>query len=379
MKIGHFVRALWKNGGLSAYVRRIAAAQSAMGHDVIFLDRTRAPNSNTGQTEQPQYVPDDVSLFSTARAAHLDILHLHGEIAQVPPPDLAVIRTPHTHQPYCPTGGRFLERRQCACPRRYSLLGCLYGHLIDGCGSRRPRNILYNFQATWGEMRVLRKVPSIAISHYVKEQMVRSGYDPALIHVLHHPGPDIPQATTPPPPDTARFLFLGRIAPQKGLPWLLEALALCPQDLLVDVAGEGHKLEECRQTCAILGLTGRVTFHGWQAPAGVFALLQSCRALVFPSLWPEPFGLVALDAMAAGRAVIAGRSGGIPEIVQEGRSGLLVNPGDAPALAQAMQQLAQQPALATQFGYEGRRILENDFSMEKHMDGLMALYAQVMG
>lgn len=86
---------------------------------------------------------------------------------------------------------------------------------------------------------------------------------------------------------------------------------------------------------------GRVRFLGPQPHTAVLAAMRRCTALVAPSVWPEPFGLVALEAMAEGKPVIAARSGGLVDLVADGRTGLLVPPGDQRALGAAIRQLLE--------------------------------------
>jgi glycosyltransferase involved in cell wall biosynthesis len=89
--------------------------------------------------------------------------------------------------------------------------------------------------------------------------------------------------------------------------------------------------------------------------AAVLAAWERCLAAVVPSVWPEPFGIVVIEAMSRGRPVIGSRIGGIPEIVEDGRSGLLVTPGEVAALSQAMARLAADPGLADCMGEAARQ------------------------
>jgi glycosyltransferase involved in cell wall biosynthesis len=79
--------------------------------------------------------------------------------------------------------------------------------------------------------------------------------------------------------------------------------------------------------------------------AAVRAAMRRCLALVAPSVWPEPFGIVVAEALAAGRPVVASAIGGIPEIVRDGREGLLVTPSDSAALAAALRRIAREHEL----------------------------------
>jgi glycosyltransferase involved in cell wall biosynthesis len=223
-------------------------------------------------------------------------------------------------------------------------------------------------------MRVLRDVQAITNSQFLKEQMILSGYAENLINVVYHPAPHLPKYVAPPQENIPRFLFLGRIVPQKGLDWLLHSLGKVTLPVHLDIAGDGYQESEMRLLSQRLKLTDKVTFYGWVNEAKTFQLLQSARALIFPSLWHEPAGLVSLEAAAAGRSVIASRVGGIPEYIAQQQHILLVKPNDIESLAHKIETLALNWSLAKQLGEEGRKMVQDRFSMKQHLEQIMQLY-----
>jgi glycogen(starch) synthase len=135
------------------------------------------------------------------------------------------------------------------------------------------------------------------------------------------------------------FLGLGRLVPQKGFYELLKAYAasgVTDVDLLL--AGDGPDLDRLCRLRAELGLCGRVHFLGRAGRPAVHALMRGATGVVVPSLL-EPFGIVSLEAMAAGKALLASRVGGIPEVVPHGTGVRLVPPGDVAALAEGLRWL----------------------------------------
>jgi len=203
--------------------------------------------------------------------------------------------------------------------------------------------------------------------------MIRAGYDSGNIRVIYPPAPEAIDPVPLPRGGTARMLFLGRMTPQKGLSWLIDALALTKHPVHLDVGGTGYMEPEIRTRVKALGLGDRVTFHGWLDEHGVVELIRASRALIFPSLWHEPFGLVALEAMVNARPVIASRVGGIPEIVTDGETGILVPPNDSIALAAAIDQLWDL-SFARQLGDEGLRSARAKFAIADHMLALLDAY-----
>ncbi len=162
--------------------------------------------------------------------------------------------------------------------------------------------------------------------------------------------------TDRPSSGTATALYVGRIYPrQKGLETLLRALALLhPDELRLRIVGEDWDgADTLRALGRKLGLLHRVEFVGRVPRDALIREYARADLLVLPSLF-EPFGIVLLEAMAAGLPVVASRVGGIPDVVEDDETGLLVDPSDPEALAGALRALASNPARRRTMGLRGR-------------------------
>lgn len=173
-------------------------------------------------------------------------------------------------------------------------------------------------------------------------------------------------------PQATIVLSVGRLAPEKHLEALAPALAQLP-DCHLGVVGSGPAEADLRSTFA--GLP--VTFVGPLAGADLAAAYASADIFVLPSL-TETLGLVALEAMAAGLPVVAMRRGGIPDLVADGETGLLVDPEAPDDLTRHLRALAEQPVLRLRLGAAGRRRAEG-WSWARTTAGLRAHYAEVVG
>jgi glycosyltransferase involved in cell wall biosynthesis len=131
---------------------------------------------------------------------------------------------------------------------------------------------------------------------------------------------------------------------------------------------------ELSQQAQCLGLGDRVVFTGHRRDAQ--RLMAAADVVVHSAVTPEPFGRVIIEALAAGRPVIATAAGGVLDILEHEVTGLLVPPGDAPALARALERLAQEPALRERLGTAGRRHVIAAFNRPQHVDRVTALYEQ---
>lgn len=176
-------------------------------------------------------------------------------------------------------------------------------------------------------------------------------------------------------PADARIVFCsGRAQPYKGIQVAIEAAALLQADGVSGVhlayAGDGAYVAELR---ALVEARGLRTVHFLGKRADVAALLGSAAVAVVPSLWAEAFGLTVVEAMAAGVPLVASRTGGIPELVEEGRTGILVPPGDARALADAIRLLLAHPSLRASMGLHAQIAAQRRFSLERAAVDLYAL------
>jgi glycosyltransferase involved in cell wall biosynthesis len=117
-----------------------------------------------------------------------------------------------------------------------------------------------------------------------------------------------------------------------------------------------------------------VDFLGYKSGEELTTLIKEAAFVVVPSEWYENCSMVVLEAMALGKPVIGSNIGGIPEQIEDGRTGFLFPMGDTAALAARMSGLARNKALRISMGRAARRKLENEFSLRKHCQELLALY-----
>jgi glycosyltransferase involved in cell wall biosynthesis len=161
--------------------------------------------------------------------------------------------------------------------------------------------------------------------------IVPNTFDPALFS---------PAATARRHDGHSRLLFVGRLVEIKGIATLLRAAAIVAKsrgDWQLDIVGEGAKQLDYERLAAELGISGRVRFHGRRNKSQIAELMREADAFVLPSVW-ENMPCVLIEALASGLPVVATRTGGIPEIIDE-ESGILVPPGDELALSAAINRI----------------------------------------
>lgn len=172
-------------------------------------------------------------------------------------------------------------------------------------------------------------------------------------------------------------LSVGRLVEQKGVDYLLRAFALFSREhstARLLIAGKGPQEAHLRRLRANLGIADKVVFAGYISDSLLPFYYAASDIFVLPSLW-EPFGMVLLEAMASGKAVIASRTGGVPEVV--GDAGLLVPPRDVSALARALSTLASDATLRKKLGALGCARARRYFSWDKIAKDLDNFYRTI--
>ena len=215
-----------------------------------------------------------------------------------------------------------------------------------------------------------------AISDFARSQgmLYARRQDWAKIHVVHC-GIDPTRYAGTAHGRGADLVFVGRLAAVKGVPVLLEAMALARKsrpDLHLTLIGDGPERTALEAEAKPLG--DAVRFVGYRAQDAVAGALMQADALVLPS-FAEGVPVVLMEAMAAGLPVIATRIAGIPELVQDGVSGLLVPPGDATALAGAILSILADPAQSARMGADGQVKVARDFNILTEVAWLSQLFA----
>jgi glycosyltransferase involved in cell wall biosynthesis len=227
---------------------------------------------------------------------------------------------------------------------------------------------------------------SVAIScHTAMEVEALSGIRPEVIPYGVGLSPKATEREREPlaisPPGDFAVLFVGRLVERKGVHVLLRAAALLSGSvpLKVLIVGDGPERERLEKLAGELGLEGNVDFKGRISTEELESCYRSAQVFVLPAVVDrrgdtEGLGVVLLEAMSYGIPVVASRTGGITDIVEDGANGLLVEPADAAALAAALERLARDPALASRLGATGRLTVESRFSWDAIAERWEQLY-----
>ncbi|HEY2827082.1 MAG TPA: glycosyltransferase family 4 protein [Pirellulales bacterium] len=216
----------------------------------------------------------------------------------------------------------------------------------------------------------------VAVSHAVRESLTALGISPDLITVIHNGLSEFPVSPQSGDQLNVRIGIVGQVGPWKGHEDLLVAFARlvpeCPNcELHIFGADSGGYVEYLRNLISAWKLLDRVSWHGFISdPSEIYSKIDIC---VVPSRFKEPFGLVAVEAAIAGVPCVATNQGGLPEIIQDGVTGLLVEPDNPLRLSEALKQLVKNPVLRSKLGAAAKLRAKDHFSRNQFVAEFAAL------
>jgi glycosyltransferase involved in cell wall biosynthesis len=385
-------------GGAERYLFDLSAWLQSEGHTVIPFAMQHPENLPTPfagyfpsfvQTERPRLGWEAVrtfgrmlySLEARRNMASLlvetrpDVCHVHNIYSQISPSILHTLRdrqvpvlmTVHDYHLVSPQYSLWAE----GCGPDWSRVG-----LVRGTLSRFHK---HSYVASFAQVAAYKFHRWLRIyerfvdrfqtpSEFMRRRMIAGGFPAEKIETNHH-GID-PSSIRPRSDHDGYFLYAGRLVPEKGVETIL-ALAKALPDISFKIVGHGP--EEARLHALGHGLKN-VEFLGFQSGEALFDLYRGSRAVLIPSRWHENFPLTALEAMAAGKPVIGSHVGGMPEVVEDHRTGLLVSPVDLQAWVEAVLRLALDEELRARLGVQARLSVETTFHIRHHRERVLKAY-----
>lgn len=341
LMVGHLARGFQRAGHEVTVVTTDRGRGGVAEEDGVRVHRLPTPNLYA-PVEAPRrplgmkplwHLVDLWNPVGYARLRHLlgerdcDVVHTHNLAGLSPAVWSAaraagrpVVHTPHDYALTCVRAMR-LRRSGRLC--------------TDPCLSCRAR-------ARWLRRLSTRVDAVVAPSRFVLDRHLELGFFAgARAEVVPWGIPALPDPVPAERPLPVRFVFLGQLRPHKGIRVLLDAFArLGDSDACLEIAGAGDLADECRAAAG-----PRIRYHGFVSDEARQALYRSGHVAVLPAIWWEVAPIAITEAIAHGLPVVATRIGGIPELIEDGVTGFLVEPGDVAGLAVRLRALAEDPAL----------------------------------
>lgn len=403
MKILQLNKYYWPKGGADRYMLELSALLEAYGHEVLSFAMHHPENLSTAFERYfvSLVITDHLhsaksamrtfwrSLYSFEAKRRLaeftrrekpQIAHVHNIYTQISPSVLdllyvkkiPMVMTVHDYHLIMPNYMMWAHGRIADLSTKGLLSLTLSRFHKNSYAMSFAQGLAYKFHRSRKSYELAVK-KFITPSAFMRDQLIAHGFDSKqVVHVPHFV--DITDKV-PEYADKGYILYMGRLTEEKGVEVLLRAMEGLPH-VPCKIVGTGPQETQ-------LHLQGdrmaHVTFEGYQSGRALWEFIRGARVVVIPSVWNEVFGLVALEAMAFGKPVIASNIGALPEVVIDRHTGFLVPAADVHALREAISRVAEDPILATQMGRAGRALVEREFNAEKHYLRLMEVYRDAMG
>jgi glycosyltransferase involved in cell wall biosynthesis len=385
-------------GGVERYLEAMLPGLLRRGYDVALLYRYSAPVESARIDTSCHGVPTwcleeqgSTEILAGIAKWRPDVVFAHGIVDDSRLIEDALLSAYpsilylHNYDRTCPSGRKTHSfPRPEMCTRAFGP-ACLMLYYPRRCGGLHPGTMFRMFRETQRENEQLRRYAAVLVaSRAMYDELLRHDLPEGKAHLVRYPATDISAPDEPPAPKelTNQILFLGRLTDVKGVDYLIRAMPRVAQILgrpvTLSVAGEGPAGGQLRELTAQLGAP--VSFAGWAGTREKTNLIRASDLLAVPSVWPEPFGLVGIEAGALGVPAAAYAVGGIRDWLTPGENGELAraDPPTVEGLAQAIGRALRSPQHYAHLCHGAWEVARH-FTLTSHLDRLDDILADVSG
>lgn len=321
--------------------------------------------------------------FITAKK--IDIIHIHNffspEILEYLFSLRPMICSPHTPWVVCPGRDKFWRKSENICNKSYGL-HCFQHIYTEQCSNRNPlrawkawKNVEYVVKKAAPKYKTI-----MVMSDYVKEECIKGGISASKLTLNPY------FTMMPPSNDIAtdnckHILFVGRLISSKGVHFLLSALSPIlkqRENVILDIVGDGTMMENIQSQISTHALQEKVILHGWKGREEVEQMMRKAYIVAFPSIYPESFGIVGIEAMMCAKPVVAFDVGGVSTWLKNEETGFLVENKQEKHLGEAIEKLLNDEALAKKMGENGQKMALAHYIPAVHIQKLITIYQNAL-
>lgn len=294
------------------------------------------------------------------------------------------IRFIHDHQIYCPGTPKYWFNTQRPC-QICTDWRCMYYAFTEKCQSRNPKKFVPQTISKQKELAVNKRFKKLFVaSEFMKDMLIENDFAEEQVYVNHL----FPYGLTIGSlgsvgslreEEKPLILYVGRLFKEKGVDYLLRAAAEIKIPFRLIVIGTGWEEQNLKQLCKELNLQSKVEFLGFVQKSDLVNYYQQANVVVVPSVWPEPFGLIGIEAYQYKKPVIAFDSGGISEWLKHSQTGYLVERLNYRQMAERITELLTNIEIANEFGEAGYNLVYQEFTLKKHVDVLEETLKEIIG
>ncbi len=288
-----------------------------------------------------------------------------------------LVRMEHDHDIYCMRRYKYFPWSRCICVKKVGLC-CLFPCLAFLGRDRNAGRFGFKW-VSYREQQACIQVNKLftayfVVSEYMREELIRQGFDPERIHLFPPIPVPRPATFTPSFSDRNRIVFAGQIIRGKGLDVLLRALALCRERFELVVLGSGSHQAYCEELAKKLGLGDRVRFAGFVSQEELAACYADATVVAVPSVWPEPIATIGLEVLRFGLPVVGFDAGGIRDWLRDGETGYLIPWMDIRTMAARFDFLMTHKDEARRLGEQGREFVNRVYHFDAYIARMKAAF-----
>lgn len=284
---------------------------------------------------------------------------------------IRIVRMVHDHDLCCPRKHKyfFYTERICHYPAGWR---CYLDMAFAQRGSGDKKRLKYvSIPKKIVEMKRNYKWDALLVgSHFMKQELIQNLFPEDRIHIVAPSVPIKPVATTMPSSQPV-ILCVAQLIRGKGVDLLLRALKMLSCEFRAYIVGTGNAESGLKKLCHELGLDDKVSFVGWVNNDSIGSYYSNSRVVAVPSRWPEPFGMIGLEAMRHARPVVAFNVGGIPDWLEHEVTGLSVPEQDVAGLASSLERILVDHNLACRLGAASATRAQDNFSFEEYLQKIV--------
>jgi len=385
-------------GGAEIYFLDICKALEELGHEVIVVSSFNQPKISYRKKEYFLSSSRGIkSIFKISKIWEVlkkiikknnpDIIHIHNIYYFLNPFLLQklffikpTVKTIHDVRLFCPClNGKVIKKKDIICHYPIGISCIKNGCYPFNCKGINILNFFYKLFVTFYELQITKKLDAIIVSSkYMQEESIRNKIPVEKIFI----NPLYVREEIKGNKDKIRenlILYVGKLEEYKGIFAFIHALKLLLNlEWKAKIIGEGSLFEDIKIEIKKSKMETKVVLEKEISSEKLKKSYQKASVVVIPSLVPESFCLVGIEAMSFGIPIVAFDVGGIREWLKHGKNGFLVKRGDIKKLAYYIRLLLENKTLAQKLGEEGKRICKERFSRKRHIEKLINIYKDVL-
>lgn len=394
-----------EEGGAEKYTVQLGEILKEKGHEVFYFASDRGPLKNTLENKElfpkyfdfrkePQYkkIKKIFKSFYNFEAkrnfeqvikkvkpdiVHFNCInyHLTTSVVQICKKyKIHTVMTLHDIRFCCP-GGTLLKGHKDYCADQPCLRGNTLPCIFNKCkNANLSESIISATELSFSKLfGTYRNIDSfVCPSAAIYKLALKAGFDGKKLNILHNFLDKETSEIIPKHTDDNYFLYAGRLVEEKGIDYLLEAMAKVPNEIKLNIAGSGNQEKKLRDLAQNLQLQN-VNFLGFISGEELKNVFENCIATILPCKYFEAFGLSIIESFAYGKTVIASNSGAISEIIDNGKNGMIFEVGDVDRLAESIKYLFYNKNRANEMGANARLSTEK-YNYNNYYNQLICIY-----